>query len=72
MGYNSLTLDSPHGPTYRNNNKTTTTFFIFAQSGTFGLSYKKLRRPGTDISVPSRARLRRSHLVRSEAKAEKF
>ena len=66
MGYNSLTLDSRHSPLIAT---TTTTFLFLLKVRLLDFDIKQLRRPGTDLSLLSRARLRRSHLVRSETKA---
>ena len=72
----SSTLDSRYSPSdssYCNDAKisttttmvTTTTFSIFAQTGTFRLSYKNLRRKLARVRVPSGTRLQSS--LRSEA-----
>ena len=55
-------IDSRHCSSYRSNSKTTT-FAIFAQTGTYGFSCKKLRRKWTQVST-----LKRGYSVVSEAR----
>ena len=74
---NGPKLDSWCSPSYRNNNNNNNdnnnnnnndnnnNIFIFAQTGTYGLSYKNLRRKWTRLGMCSETRLRYS--FRSEA-----